>query len=898
MRQKPKEFGLGVRDVQASPVDTFSPEVVMQPRAARGGAVGEGLQQLSQTLAGMGQQNRQFDEKTLEPLAEAVHAMKQDGKSDAEITKEVSEAGLTTGRVLNRIRKAGGYDAFSDLAFRVTYDELEADSAYQSAQSSLNVLDKTARNLASGYGLGDDPEELRASLFALYGEGTADHKSGLSPLSSPKYDKLMNAEIARRVDKAFAAGQRTQEVDIANKAASSLSIPLDQHISGVIDGAELTAGIEEVFKGPFSQVSPQDIPAFLTTTVDSLGARLEVAVASGALEVHESQEDIEEIFTAFEEGLPEDVLDANPDALNRLRKLQAKYTRNDRQIRQYREAGGEALPASVAENIALRELAESSGGDIRKAWTSEETVRDAASYVMDIQARLGGMPEEDRQALAERLGVDASQVGSALSQLRHLYTKRADEIKRTGVSDLNQSYAESQRKLAAEDRSELKEHRSEAKKDKLSSGSREAHHALIAAASGDPAKLAALGSQIALDSTLSENDRTILEANIVMERDKAPLMRKAYTLTTPAVESVAQSLMEGGLVGINEDAEITAESAGRFTSRVQLVADDVARELMQDPEILADLEAGRTGTFLSELRARLPEATKALVFDEYGTGDNSGLSAVNIRPLVTTTVAGLTDLAKQPLVPSTMMDSIGSVLEGADLSPETDAKEYSALVSATNKGFKGTYDLGAAWLTQPVTTTNERGPSFSKTSKRFMDAVEPLLEQAKSDDIRVSQSAQTALRTLMLNSGSIPMSAEGVFEFIQGELMGPTEGLDEVASWSPRTKKLASRARGITDALIEYAEFDLEFTSWDEASRYRAPEFNTDGVFGGLYNSTTGDLNTSKKFTVLKGGVETEIDFSEVVNITQKFLGDRIRGFTPSRAQTLDWIYRQSAVTE
>ena len=898
MRQKPKEFGLGVRQVQAAPVDTFSPEVVMKPQAARGGAVGAGLQQLSQTLAGMGQQNRQFDDKTLEPLAQAVHAMKQDGKSDADITREVSAAGLTTGRVLNRIRKAGGYDAFSDLAFRVTYDELEADSSFQSAQSSLNVLDKAARNLAAGHGLGDDPAELRAELFALYGEGVSDHRSGLSPLSSPKFDKLMNAEVARRVDKAFAAGQRTQEVDIANKVATSLSIPLDQHISGVLDGAELTTGIEEVFKGPFSQVSPQDVPAFLATTVDILGSRLDVAVASGALEVHASQEDIEEIFTAFEEGMPEDVLDANPDALNRLRKLQAKYTRNDRQIRQYREAGGDALPPSMAESIALRELKKYGGGDMAAAWSSEETVRDAASYVMDIQARLGGMPEEQRKAVAERLGVDDSQIGSALSQLRKLYTNRADEIKRTGVSDLNQSYAESQRELAAEDRSELKEHRSEAKRDKVSSGSREAHHALIALASGDPAKLATLGNQIALDSSLTENDRTILQANIGMERDKAPLMRKAYTLTTPAVESVAQSMMEGGLVGINEDAEITAESAGRFQSRVQLVADDVARELMQDPDILADLEAGRTGTFLSELRARLPEATKALVFDEYGTGDNSGLSAVNIRPLVTTTVAGLTDLAKQPLVPSTMMDSIGSVLEGADLSPETDPKEYSALVSATSRGFKGTYDLGAAWLTQPVTVTKETGPVFSKDSKRFMDAVEPLLEQAKSDDIRVSQSAQTALRTLMLNSGSVPMSAEGVFEFIQGELLGPSEGTEIGRTWSPRIKSLAIRARSMTDELIEYAEFDLEFTSWEEASRYRAPEFNTDGVFGGLYNSTTGDLNTGKKFTVLKGGVETEIDFSEVVNITQKFLGDRIRGFTPSRAQTLDWIYRQSAVTE
>ena len=77
MRKKPQEFGLGVREVQASPVDTFSPEVVMKPQAARGGAVGAGLQQLSQTLAGMGQQNRQFDDSTLKPLAQAVHTLRQ-----------------------------------------------------------------------------------------------------------------------------------------------------------------------------------------------------------------------------------------------------------------------------------------------------------------------------------------------------------------------------------------------------------------------------------------------------------------------------------------------------------------------------------------------------------------------------------------------------------------------------------------------------------------------------------------------------------------------------------------------------------------------------------------------------------------------------------------------------
>ena len=63
MRKQPQEFGFGVRGVQASPVDTFSPEVVQKPRAARGQAVSQGLSNLSQTLAGMAQQNRKYDDK-------------------------------------------------------------------------------------------------------------------------------------------------------------------------------------------------------------------------------------------------------------------------------------------------------------------------------------------------------------------------------------------------------------------------------------------------------------------------------------------------------------------------------------------------------------------------------------------------------------------------------------------------------------------------------------------------------------------------------------------------------------------------------------------------------------------------------------------------------------------
>ena len=63
MRKKPQEFGFGVRDVQASPVDTFSPEVVQKPQASKASGYAAGMAQLSQPPAGMARQDKQYADK-------------------------------------------------------------------------------------------------------------------------------------------------------------------------------------------------------------------------------------------------------------------------------------------------------------------------------------------------------------------------------------------------------------------------------------------------------------------------------------------------------------------------------------------------------------------------------------------------------------------------------------------------------------------------------------------------------------------------------------------------------------------------------------------------------------------------------------------------------------------
>ena len=427
MRKKPQEFGFGVRDVQATPVDTFSPEVVMRPTPSRGAATGAALSSLSQTLAGVAQQNKQFDDKTLEPLAQAVYAMRADGKSEAQIQKEVAESGITTSRVLKRIRKHGGFDAFTDPAFRLSYDELEGVGRAQDAETSMAAFDATAENMLAGIGIEDDRDAVVAEVEAAYREILRGASDGLSPFALSAFTPRTERSLTNRMNQAYGKAQRVQEQHAASLVVAEFQGGFDQFLNGQLDGGELGSFLEGVWKTRKDALSPLDLPRMSQSSIEAARAYLDSAKDILNKNDPEDAADIDEFLTAFEDSFPADVLEDFPDIGTSLRELRADFTLTKTEARAFRERDKNSEVMSGAETAVAAWTNGERFGAVRG---DSDSMDAAARNAMSLFHQVDDMGLQERRELSNELGLtDPSQLKTALLGFSEIYETRGSRAR-------------------------------------------------------------------------------------------------------------------------------------------------------------------------------------------------------------------------------------------------------------------------------------------------------------------------------------------------------------------------------------------------------------------------------------------------------------------------------------
>lgn len=846
MRKKPQEFGFGVRDVQASPVDTFSPEVVMRPTPSRGAATGAALSSLSQTLAGVAQQNKQFDDGTLEPLAQAVFEMRKAGKTDSQIAKEVSESGITTERVMKRIRKAGSYDAFLDPAFRISYDELQGDDIAVQAEASFAALDNVARDMWAGIDVNSDVEQVTADIQAMYSEVASDLSKGLSPFALTAFRKRADASINRRVAESRAKGTRIQEQHYANLAVQELNSPMGSFITEDGDGERMKAAMQEGFKKNWPNVAVADQESALLTFISMADSNLEQADKQDILIPEESdhQAEIQEFIDALEESLPEDA-EAFTSVTKALTELRTKHTRNRMQVAQYENSNRRLNQPEAADMamVAIGNLSKLSGEDD----FTEEANEKAAVVVRKDMAILRSATREERDVLAEKYGVPAEDLKYYLDNSLKTYLNDAESLRRVRRGGIQEA-------ASAEARQQSKDRRSQEEQDRRHKENFESYMVDLQAVR-DEKDLKALAAKAAAESgqdSLSVVDKKKLNLAIRNYTEFAPQRQAVATASADSVGSIYAELLERHQTAqdgsVDKNKEFTARQAASIRNDLRNFQGQAILEISSDPNFVTEAQ-NNPGQYADRVTERTRELYEQSVASEvvngftapdvgfsvvHGTAQPAGMSFE--QGGVYTPLSQATALA---LVNHRMLDSTlpGNYPEAA----QNLVKHTVKAVPAFER------------FPEVVNFLRERNYVDVRGDKRkvrsevmsFVKTVKPLLEMAQGDD-EAAYEAASMLEDLILDSGVVGMELDTVdlMDSLLEEL-GGDELLSDAAAAGGRYTQESRKIKETFEGLAEALDFGTSYSSASDAMRVRLSEFQPSGKYYGIYNSSDGTLNTN-----------------------------------------------------
>ena len=905
MRKKPQEFGFGVRDVQASPVDTFSPEVVMQPTPSRGAATGAALSSLSQTLAGVAQQNKELDDKTLKPLVHAVHAMRKENPAitDAEISQKVSESGLTTSRVLGKIRKAGGFDAFTSLEFRILYDELQGTSAFEDARVSLDSVDQAAQNLAAGYGykqapdgtlIPDDIDTLRADLHALYSEAHKGNRSGLKgPLQTGVYDDRISNEIDRHVEKALAVGRRSQEIDYQNRLVSELGNP----VRGILDGSEKSPesaaiGVAESLKMHMANVPVPDREKVLTAWLGNVDAQLDAFAANNP--PHKHQEDFRDVFQAVEaalDSIPAQVLAASPATDRKLDEVRAKYLMDSGTIERL-EARDQSINATPPAATMTRALGLIGSVD---NWKNTDTVRAALEEAQNVQVELFNASDEKRAAIAEKYGVDVSEVDEVAQRMTQAYQTRLDKLEGDAEHGEDRDWTNTSRDWTLQQRTQAeKEYQKKNQREASESKASDYTTMIVSATSArNTDELDRILMTVADDETLRPEDRNGLINRITIAKEMEPVMGLLKQPGAMAVQSVVAGLMKEG------EAPPSQEAAGQLHAKVGALAESITNQMMGEDRWFETLKAGNIQEFSEEMGRRLQTSATSFVYDTLATdSQETFLEAVDMPGRG---AAGLLTVGGDaPLTTDNIDANVGAVLKGARTRKESTMADYERLASATVATFKSVQtitpaDVSAGFMQQNYLTG---GATLSPAGYQLKRALKTQLDLVEEGG-ELAEDARDSFRRMVFDSGLASMgNPRGLM------LQDLRTVIDAGAAKSGVLTERQKNEREffeLLDAAQEQLDSPLFFQTPDEAMQFRPREFQQGGKFYGLYRSEDDGLNTEATFRVRDAdtGETVTWGFEDVFRYTKGFLQESVIGVPKDQITdkfVYDYLYAQSTV--
>jgi len=881
MRKKPQEFGFGVRDVQATPVDTFSPEVVMQPEATPNG-VAKGLSGLSQTLAGMSNQNRQFDQKTLQPLAQAVYAMREDGKTDAQIAKEVSESGMTSARVMKKIRSRGGFDAFTDPAFRITYDELEGVGTAERAESSLAALDATAERMIAGIGIEDDRDEVIATVEAMYREVLEPFTKGLSPFALAAFNPRVERSVTHRMNKAYGQAQRTQEQNAASLVVTEIQGYYDVWFKGGMDGDDLTASLTDVWKTRGSAMNPIDIPRLAQSQLEAARAYLSAAKGQLSPSNPEDAEEIQEFITAIEESFPEAVLADYPDVLTDLTKLRADYTATDRQLRAFRERDEQSNLLRPHELVAVSVRVGSTLG-VDGTVKGYET---ASAKARQILERVPDMSDADKKIAAESFGLEsADQLDQALVGLMQEYDSlaRRDEADALNDERVAAWRAGQVREAASREETELA---------KLNTESFSKIAAELAFAEGV--------GQIndVFDANASEMANLPPEMRLQLyelhqSRVNNPEGRKVLVAqTSPAAAIVKQQMYEQTFKEVRNEASgsvetvssVSASARMRMDSLIESEAAILLSEYMMDATFDENLQDPTH--YKDRLTADLPARVQEAVAREALHGDGSPYPSYNEQIGAPEPVGWLQD---------------GGAVNRENI--DTNAAVFSEKYFGDNiakqktlyRGVKGAYETTEILRTLPSVVsqgiTGSSGYAARNTMQSYISSTAALVDMYGDGALtEESEAALQAWSTIVRDGGLMSIrggSPVGAFDAII-ESLSSVEG-EAALKVNEKAIKHFETLRDMT------ARVSPITSGKTEAMSIRFVEFQPGGAFSGILNSETQGINPNFKRTFTDdNGATFTIDRSHVYETVRRHLRINAGFPDPSDSLVREFILRQA----
>ncbi len=907
MRKKPQEFGFGVREVQAAPVNTFSPEVVMQPQAARGAAVGKGLQQLSQTLAGIGQQNKEFDDSTLRPLAQAVHNLRQQDPtiSDADLEKAVSESGLTTARVLNKIRKSGGFDAFSAPEFRILYDELKGVSAFEDARVSLDSVDQTAQNLASGFGytqnpdgtlVPDDIEVLRADLTALYQEAHAGNRKGLKgPLQTGVYDSRIDGEVQKHVEKALTVGRRAQEVDYQNRLVTELGAPVRELLDGTEDSPAATGvKIAGSLKMHLNNVPALDRPKVLVAWLGNLDAQLDLFQAKSP--VHENQGDYEDVFEAVEaalDSIPESVIAASPDVERKLDEVQARYIISDSEVERLK-ARDESFKRTPPAKVKTRAIGLM--GSV-ESWRDTKDVAAALAQAEEVQFSLATASDAERAALAEKYGVDEDELEVVSAQMTEVYQNRLDRLngdiehqEALKIRREDQDWTKRSRTIAEQEHT--KKLRSENSAEKVS----DYNLMLTQQSQGrNTEAIDQLMVSIADDTELTKEDRAGLMARATLAQQQDPLLDQLKQPGQNAVGSVVAGLLKQAGDG---ETPPSPEAQGILHAHVGTLAETISNQMFGEEKWMAALQSGEIQSFSEELRERLSVAAEEYVYTTLAS--DAQAEVLGAVELSSRKPAGLATEGGMELTTDNAAANGAVVVGQARTRKEGTMDQYDRLVSASVDSFKDIQTVSPTDVSGGFLRTSglTGAPELTASGVRLERALNNYIELAEEGG-ELASDARDAMRRTLFDSGLISMgSPKGLMlENLRTVIDKGAEGYELSEQRNKREKKFFETL----DKAQEVLDSPLYFDNLEDAMMFRPREFQQGGRFYGLYRSTTDDLNIDATFRVrdAETGQTITWGFEDVLHYTKGFLRETIVGVPADQITdkfAYEYLYAQSTV--
>jgi hypothetical protein len=845
MRKKPQEFGFGVRDVQASPVDTFSPEVVQKPQASRASGYAAGLSQLSQTLAGMAKQNRAFDDDTLEPLASAVFEMRKEGKSEAQIQKEVAESGITTQRVLKRIRKAGSFDAFLDPAFRITYDELQGDDLAMQAEASFAELDNVARDRWAGVDVNSDIEQVTADIQAMYSTVAEDLSTGLSPFALATFRKRTEASINRRVAESRAKGVRIQEQHYANLAVQKQGEPMNAFIVEDGDGDRMRDTMQSLFKVNWPNVAAADQEPALLALIDQADSSLLLADKQDILipEDEDHQAEIQEFLDSLEESLPEEA-GAFTSVTKALTDLRSKHTRNRMQVAQYKNANQRLNRPDVVDlkSAAIENLDKLSGEED----FSEEAFNKSFLVVREDFAALRSATREERDALAEKYGVPAEDLKFYLDYSLEYYRDRAKDMKDERRIDLSDARSEEdrQRRLDRMDKADMEEEQQK-NFDSIM---------LDLGAVTDAKDFKDIKARVLRDmdnEDLSSEQKRKLKIAFRNFEEFAPQRQAVINATAESVGSIFSEIQENYQTAQDGTVDTNKRLSARQVTRIRNSLNDfhsqAVMELSSEPNFVVEAQNNPM-----QYAARVTERTRELYEKSLASEVVSGFTAPDVGFSVvhgTAQPAGMSfeqNGVYTPLSQATALDLLNRRMLQSTL-PSSDDAAAQKLVADTVKAVPAfeRFPKVVEFLREG-NYVDVRGDKRKVRGevRSFVKTIKPLLETARGDDAAASE-AKTLLEDLILDSGVVGMERDttDLMDEILEEL-GGDELLADAAAAGGRYVKEANTIKEAFEGLSEVLDFGTSYSSASDALRVRLYEFQPSGKYYGIYNSQDGTLNT------------------------------------------------------